>query len=319
MCRRERFLFQYVTVFVVVTLALAAINQNRKEIQIELHDQEIYTREPSGQLRQLTKDGKPKEHVVVSPSGERLIYHATFDPYKLPPEPVTFSILDIKTGKKIKEVLVKWAARFVSSVEWINKQFVMVRGESGFLAILNLETGRQTHNLFGSDFSLSPDGTKIVYRHDFNPRYGAIPPEYESDYVLLSLVERDPTIGQKAGEVESANFKVIYPELQAWGEVKRKAYYDPDKQHHIQSSFSWSPDSRDLALIEANRRRFQLVVLEIETVNGDVAISRKRFDLGPAVGKILGISWISGNHQVKASSDKANWVIDLKAGTVQSQ
>ncbi|MCI0666376.1 MAG: hypothetical protein L0220_35455, partial [Acidobacteria bacterium] len=124
----------------------------------------------SGQMRQLTRDGKPKEHVILSPNGTQIVYNNPFDPYKSPPEPVLLNVIDIRTGKIVSRAQVKWAARFVSSIEWIIDRFVIMRGEAGFVAIVNVTSGKQTHNLFGTDFSVSPDGKKIIYHSDFNPR-----------------------------------------------------------------------------------------------------------------------------------------------------
>lgn len=315
---RKRLVVQGIILFVMAFLGVAAFNQNREKVQIELLDQEIYVREISGQLRQLTRDGKPKEHVLLSPSGDRVIYHAPFDPYKSPPEPPIFTVLDVKTGNTIQQIPVRWVARYVASVEWINDRFVMVRGEGHFLVLLDLKAGKQTHNLFGSDFSLSPDGAKIIFRHDFNPRYGPIPPELKSDYVLLSLAERGPASGQVKSEYDFSNFKVIYPDVLPWGEVEQKRYDDLDKRHQVKSALTWSPDSGMIAFVEAHRQKFWLVVLELRMANNDVAVSQKSFELGPAVGKIQDLSWISGKNQIKVSGDKRTWLMDLSTGTVQA-
>jgi hypothetical protein len=85
MSRKKRLVFHVVSLSVIALLALVAFNQDRKKVQIELHDQEIYVRESSGQLRQLTHDGKPKENAVLSPSGDRVIYHSPFNPYTFMP------------------------------------------------------------------------------------------------------------------------------------------------------------------------------------------------------------------------------------------
>jgi hypothetical protein len=297
-------------------LSLTAVGQSGKEVQVELIDREIYVREASGQLRQLTHDGKPKEHVMVSPSGNRIVYHAPFDPYKSPPERPIFTVLDRKTGNVGQQIPIYWPARVVESVEWISDGIIMVRGEGRFLAVLNLKVGKQTHNLIGSDFTLSPDATMIVFRHDFNPRYGPIAPESRSDSVLLSLIENGPTSGRVESRFDSSNFKVIYPDLLAWGEVEQKRYENLDERHQIKSTFVWSPDSHKAAFVEVHQQRYWLISLRLDRMNGDVAVSHKSFDLGPPVGKILALSW-SEKNQVTISGEKTTWLIDVETGTMQ--
>jgi len=328
MSRKKRLVFHVVSLSVIALLALVAFNQDRKKVQIELHDREIYVRESSGQLRQLTHDGKPKENAVLSPSGDRVIYHSPFNPYTLPPEPPIFTVLDVETGDMIRQIPVRWVARFVSSVEWINDQFVMVRGEGCFLVILNLKTGKQTHNLVGwvrgrgcSDFSfsLSPDKRKIVFHHDFTPRYGPIPPELESDYVLLSLVEREPPSGQVKYEYDFSNFKVVYPDVLPWGEIELKRYDDLDERHLSKSTFAWSADSRMVAFVEGHRGAFWVVVLEIEVKDSEVKVSPRRFELAKELGEVTGVEWTSEDQAIKVVTEKVTYVVDLGTGEVQVQ
>lgn len=282
------------------------------EIQIKLLSNEIYVTDASGQLRQLTRDGKPKEHVEMSPGRDRVVYHTPFDPYKSESEPLILNVLDVETGSNIQRIPVRWSARFVTELKWIQEHLVIARGEGAFLAVINLNAWKQTHQLVGSDFSLSPDGAIIIYRHDFNPLYGSIPPASNTDHVLLSLIEREPPSG-----LAKTNYKVIYPDLYVWGEFERKSFKNLNDRHRIKSAFVWSPDSRMVTFAEVNQQRCRLIVLKLDVAKEDVVVSHKRFDLGTASIDVAALSWMPEGGLIKVSGDGMAWLIDVAAEKVQ--
>lgn len=282
------------------------------EIQVKVLNKEIFVVDASGQMRQLTHDGKPKEHATLSPAKDRVIYHGHFDPYKSPPEPVILTVLDLETGNLVQQVSVNWSARFVTDVKWVKDYLVLVQGEGSFLAVVNLRLGKQTHQLVGSDFSLSPDGAIIIFHHDFNPRYGAVPPQFDSDYVLLSLTERESSSG-----LPGENFRIIYPDLLGWGEVERKNFRDLKDRHHIKNAFFWSPDSRSIAFTETHQQKCFLVVLGLDRVNEDVAIRRITFEVGPADTSIDDLSWMPDGKVIKMRANDTDRFFDSGVGKVQ--
>jgi len=299
---------------IVEAISVTTLGQVAKKVQVELRGQEIFAKEPSGQWRQLTRDGRPKEHIALSPSGSQIIYHTTFDPYKSPPEPLLITAINAHTGKTIWQIPVKWAARFVSSIEWINDHLAIVRGEAGFASIVNSITGKQTHNLFGADFKVSPDGRKIIYHYDFNPRYGPVSEEYKTDYVLISLTDRSSPVDPENG---SANFKAVYTDLLPWGEVKKEPYMDLDSRHQIKSTFAWSTDSNKVAFVETNEKSLWLTVLGVESKDEDITIDKRRYNLGPIVSNIQAISWEATGRQIKVSGDKEIWLVNPITGAVR--
>ncbi|MFN2455321.1 MAG: hypothetical protein ABR577_13990 [Pyrinomonadaceae bacterium] len=269
--------------------------------------------------RKPAADSKQKQDLVVSQNKSFVVYHDAFDPYKPSREPLVFTVADARTGVPFRSIPVQWSARYISSVKWVNDRYVLVRGEAGFLAVLDVEENRQTHNLSGSNFDLSPDQMQVVYSYDFNPRYGEIPPEYQSDYVLFSLIKRSPASGQVQDRHDSSNYKVIYPDPLSWGEAERRPFNNLNERHQIKGGFAWRADGRNIAFVENYRQRLWLVVLQLDVSNNDVAVSSRRFELGAeATANIPALIWMPSGIHIKVSGNQTNWLVNLDANTVQS-
>lgn len=322
---RKPFVLLSLIVLVVATLALASLALNRVVSSTKTPEQQPkQSRQKSqrqvknlDQPRQHTENSTQEENLAVSPNQAFAISSEPYDPYMLSPEPQVFAVLDAKTGNHLRRIPVFWAARYVASVEWINDRFVAVRGEAGFLTVLDIEAGKQTHNLRGNDFNISPDGTQIVFSHDFNPRYGYIPPEYESNYVLFSLVKRHPTSSRAGDKYSFVNQKVVYPDSFAWDESVWKAYDDLDDRHQIKSTFAWSKDSQKVAFVETHRGKLWLVVLQPKVQGEDVTVDSQKVELGASIDNISLLSWVSNSNQIKVSDDLTTLLVDLDTITVQ--
>ena len=301
------------------TLVVAAVRQARHEIHALTPEQDV--RQPLREVagtptkapeRRPQADDIQRQHLTVSPDRTRAIYHLPFDPYGVSPEPLIFVASDNGTGQTIRKIPVRWPARYVASVEWINDRTVLARGEARYLAVIDVEAGKQTHNLIGANFVPSPDGTQIVFSHDFNPNYGEIPPEYQTDYVLFSLVGRRPASGRINGRYDSTNYRVIYPTSLPWGEVIRKAVENPAERRRIKVPFVWSPDSRRVAFVESQGGKLWLVILGPAGGGEDVAINSRRLELGEIDKNISSISWEPGGGQVIVTVDEMSVPVDVR-------
>ncbi len=221
MPRNHRLLLQAMIVIAASSLAFATIRKARHappvistaERAAAVIASELETNNPKialNQARQLSAD-TGKQHLTTSPKQQYTIYHLPFNPYGESPKPLTFIAVDNRTGERVRNIPIKWRARTVSAVNWVDERQVAVLGEAGYLAVFDVETGEQTHNLKGRNFTISPNGSQVVYSHDFNPNYGYIPPEFESDYVLLSSL-RQPGLAHIKDRNDYSDSKVIYPE-----------------------------------------------------------------------------------------------------------
>lgn len=301
-----------VLIVLVGTLVVAAIRQNRSAVKSHPSALSGDAKPIAPPASHLTSEGGPKQDSMVSPSGNHVAYHDPFDPYKKFPEPLIFRIADTKEPNNVLKIPVAWPARYVSSVQWIDDGFVLVRGEEAFLAILNARLGKQTHSLVGYSFAVSPDKTKIVYRYDLNPLRGDIPPAHQSDYVLFTSI--DDSSGSRSPKT---NYKIIYPDSLPWGALEQKLYSDLDGRHHLNSDLVWSPNSQMIAFVERNQRRLWLTILKLEVGGNDVSIDPMRLELGTPNESKYVVSW-NENKQVKVSVDDTSLLIDLVAGTVTS-
>ena len=292
--------------------------QSEQGFHVAVRNNEIYVSDRTGQERQLTNDGMPKENVSMSLNGDMVIYNTPYDPYKPPRErePVMFSVVDTQTGKIIKQIPVIWAARLVSSVRWISNEYVMILGEGAYLAGINIKLGKQTLNLIGHDFSPSPDASMMVYRYDFNPLGGPIPDKYKSDYVLLSFVKSGNAADRISSEYDLKNFRVIFPEMLQTDQIQRKEYQDPVERVRIESGFEWSWDSQAFAFVEYTEEKIWLVVLGMGDVKGVFSVQTKRFELGTHDEKILSLSWMDANKTILVRGENVTRVVDLVTGAI---
>lgn len=319
MIAKRRLAAQVALLLVASTLAAATVRQARRESHVSPPGQGVrqLPREVAGRPNKAVErrpqaDDSQRQHLSVSPDRKRAIYNLPFDPYRVTPEPVVFVTTDTETGQTIRKIPVRWPARYVASVEWVNNSAVLARGEARYLAVLDVEAGRQTHNLIGSNFAPSPDGTRIVYSHDFNPRYGEIPPEYRSDYVLFSLTGRRPDSGRINGRYDSTNYRVIYPTPLPWGEGVRQAVENPADRHQIKVPFVWSPDSRKVAFVESHANKLWLVVLEPGEGNDGIVINSRRVELGDINKNISSLSWEPDGGRIIVVGDGMSLPIDIR-------
>jgi hypothetical protein len=320
MVLKRRLVIQATILLAASTLAAATVRHVRRETQLTPAEQAVRVR--AVERRPTKAPEQPpqaadtqREHLTVSPDQKRAIYHMPFDPYRARPEPVVFVAADNETGRPIRKIPVRWPARYVASVEWANDRAVLVRGEARYLTVLDIDAGQQTHNLIGYNFALSPDGTQIVYSHDFNPRYGEIPPEYQSDYVLFSLVDRRPDSGRINGRYDSNNYRVIYPTSLPWGEGARQTVESPADRRQIKGTFVWSPDGRQVAFVESQTQKLWLVVLGPTDGVGDIAINSRRFELGDGNRNISSISWAPDGGRITVVGDETSLSFDIRNTT----
>ena len=296
------------TLWLVFCFTLALGQAQKREVQ--LINNEIFVREPSGALRQLTHDGAPKEHVIVSPAGQKVVYNRPWTAYGMEAKPPVFVVLDLESGRELREIQpTVWLSRFISEVVWIDERFLMVVGE--FVAVFDVEGGKQTHFLHGGRFTLSPDRKKIVFLKGRLPLYGYIPPEYESDEIMLAVVES----GVSAKGINSTA-RAVYPELRPWGDLEDRRYEELNERHQMRSGLFWSPDSRKVAFVEEHRRVFWLVVLALDVKDSEVKAVPRRFKLAEKMGEVSGIEWTEDHQAIKVIAQEGTYVVDLEKGTV---
>jgi hypothetical protein len=288
----------------VATVVFATLRQTRIGLKTnsEMKDEAtVNVHREAPQAKQ--KDAK--QDLTTSPSGNLMAYYRPFDPYDPKARPFTVTIADPKQHKTISNIPVRWPARYVSSLDWLDDRYLMVRGEAAFLAIIDTTIQKPTHTLIAYDVSVSPDRTMMAYRYDFNPIRGYIPPAQQSDYVFVTLVERSPN-----STSSNNNFKVIYPQPLKWGEAKPELFTDLNVRHQLRSDLKWSPSRHLLAFSEYNQQHLWLIVLRLKMVDSDIAVEPVRFDLGPADEAKVDVLWET-NARIRVQSEKISSVFDI--------
>ncbi|MEM4413176.1 MAG: hypothetical protein ABIN58_11450 [candidate division WOR-3 bacterium] len=301
---------RWLVIVIVGSLLVSPLLGQAQKVEVRLINNEIFVQDASGTVRQLTHDGEPKENITVSPALHKITYNRPWTAYGTEPRPPVFVVLDLQTGEVLKEVQVSWASRFISKVEWINERFLMVVGE--FLVILDTEEGKQTHLLHGGRFALSPDHRKIVFLKGRLPLYGYKPPEFESDEIMLAIVDQRPVV-----EGINSMARAIYPELRPWGDREDRRYNDLSERHCVKSQFSWSLDTRQVAFVEEHQRAFWLVALDIDVGEAEVKVIPRRFKLAEELAEVTGLEWVSKGRAIRVVTKRASYVVDWGRGTVQ--
>jgi hypothetical protein len=302
--------------------------------KVRLINNEVFVEDPSGQLRQLTRDGEHKENVLLSPSGEKIIFHGKFNGYGPQDQPATtLTVLDSKTGRELRKVpfyrfFGANTGRFLESVQWVDDRYVILGGDR-VISVLDLERGEQINDLLGSDFILSPDKRKIVFRVLLPPLYG--PSQTDSDWIALTFIDRNYLPGEEPGSKLPA-FIVLYPKFYSWGGIQKQFQVDePDQHHELKSSLSWSPNSRSIAFVELHKGTYWTVVLDLEENSEGVRVTNmRRFRLGTeelALREVKDIAWMDEKtllvigtkgvfDKVRQAGLKQVWQIDLESGAV---
>jgi hypothetical protein len=263
---------------------------------------------PEVKASQVVNNDTPQ---LKSPTGRHFAFHGPYDPYKVKPDPLLFTIVDTKDKSDI-HVPIEWPARYVSSVDWVDDRFVLAHGEGAFLAIIDVASGRQTHSLVGYNFSVAPNNKALAYRYDFNPLKGEISPYRQSDYVLLTY------LGEPFGAgLPKDNYRVVYPELLTWGNAPEKFYTELETRHQVVSTLVWSSDSKIIAFAENNEHSLWITILTFKTPD-DVSPTATRFKLDGENKQPLNLSWLSLT-TIGVTRGDTNWIVDITSGLVTHQ
>lgn len=311
----------------IILLSAVPLGAQVQELKVRSIGDDIFIEGPGIWKKLVLADGEYKEGLLLSPGGRKITYHDKFDPYKPPPLPqpvTTFTVIDVDAGKVLYKIPLYWGSgrrgRFLYAVEWINERFVLVLGE-GSLALLDTEEGKQTHNLWGSRFSVAPDRRKIVFVRGTPLIYFQHPEDYQSllsDYVMLAFVEKGQPVTR---ENVSSNLTAmtVYPEISPFGEMVERSYKDLHERHFTKSGFCWSPDSRQVAFVEEHQRAFWLVVLALEVKDSEVKAVPRKFKLAEKLAEVTALEWMSDGQAIKVVTQEVAYIVDLERGTVQGR
>ncbi|MBX9723078.1 MAG: hypothetical protein K2X81_16875 [Candidatus Obscuribacterales bacterium] len=214
-------------------------------------DGEIWTKKNgTGNAVQLTRDGKAKALVGTSPDGRRIAYFVTGN--QQDKSESTVVILD-QQGHKLSEFRPNESEGTpyvsINSAEWIdNAQLGMechVNPSMSSYLVADASTGKTKQNYLGFNFVWSPD--KHALAHVGQMVHFA--PWPHSEYVQL-------------------NDKTVYP--------KGGAVYGDDKVkvHTFVGAFTWSPDGRNVAVLDALSGKEKGAELVLISLGGKVTVKK---------------------------------------------
>jgi len=289
--------------------------------------EEVFFKKASGEIIQLTNDGKKKYEILLSPGAQWVIYRG---------EPLRdramlgldITVIDVQDPASKKDVHLDLALQSLISMEWLNEHYFALVGETNSkndsYAILDPKMGGVIAELVGCGFHLSPDRLALAYR-SFIPR-GA-PTEFNSHYIeLFDLRDREP-----APRHEGRRYaQVLYPDHDP-----DKPFDNLDERHFVRSNLAWSPDSRSIAFVENHQRTLSVLVLDLRQGAGGIKVSNvRKFELtkegerrllweerivweGTNVLVVTGDKYLWDEvNQMTRKGPKVEWRINLTNGSV---
>lgn len=269
-----------------------------------------------GKAKQLTFDKKSKVQAILSPSADRVAYSEMCpESEHCVPEIV---ILDLE-GRRVRHFQVRSTPPgpciSILSIEWVDSGAVAaechVNPSVSEYVETELATGKAVRDLFGLQFTRSPDGKKVAHVGSF-PHFA--PPFAQSWYLQV-------------------DHTTIYPLPKGVKPVAQKGLANPPDVvrskgltwsgiHEFGPQLSWSPDSQRIALVDctyswtANKADFSsaadgtesesVCALVVVSMNGKVAF-RRELDAGTAD---IGLSW-GDSHRLLLRAGGKQTSIDL--------
>jgi hypothetical protein len=271
--------------------------------EIFVRGNEVFLKKVSGEVIQLTNDGKKKYDVLPSPSGRWVVYRG---------EPVRdramlqldITIIDVQDPASKKTIHHDTSLRSLTRIEWLNEHDLALIGETNakndYYAIFDAKVKGVVTELVGTDFQLSPNRSGLVYL-SFIPR--GTPAEFFSHYVeLFDLSDRES--GPRHDRKRYA--QILYPDHDP-----DKPFGDLDERHFVRSNLAWSPDNRSLAFVEEYRRAYWVTILDLlEDAEGVKVANIRRFRLAKKGELLLGdgeqVTW-EGTEALTISGEKYLW------------
>jgi hypothetical protein len=211
------------------------------QLQVEIRNHEVWVIR-GGQARQLTRDGKAKEQVELSPSGTQIAYYEACPQGEGCVPAIVILDLDgarqkafpvmaeaIGAPEPCASILrIWWPAEATIAAECHRNPSLSEYVET------DLRTGKTIKDLLGYGFTPSPDG-KYVAHVGPNPHFA--PPPAHSNYLQIDKLTVYPLPkGARPGEQR--------PEVARQGRTRWTGI------HNFVSDFFWSPDSERVAFVD---------------------------------------------------------------------
>ncbi|MEM4413050.1 MAG: hypothetical protein QXD59_02110 [Candidatus Caldarchaeum sp.] len=312
----------------IVGMLISSLSDQAQEVLCR--NGEVFLRKVTGEIIQLTNDGKKKYEVLLSPDARWVIYRG---------EPkqdramlrLDITMIDVNDSGTKRTIHFHTALRSVTKLKWLNDRYFALIGETNsknsYYAIFDVKVREVITELVGYGFSLSTDRLALVYR-PFVPR-GA-PSEFASHYIeIFDLRDQQPARRHEGRKYA----RLLYPEHDP-----DNAFTNLDDRHFVRSNLAWSSDSRSIAFVEQHRRTYWLTILELQQVRHGVQVSNiKSFQLAkaeelqlgdetqviwkaPDTLVVTGVEWVwdQSMNQYR-EGPQVEWQIDLTKGVVSKQ
>jgi len=200
-----------------------------------------------------------------SPDGSRVLVHPPYDPYGHEPEPATFEFRDARTGDSLTVVESTDVGRFVSSIDWLDQRWVLVRGEGILYVILDSKQGKVESHFLGERLEASADRHGLAFIQPEMPLRGPRPPSPGPVRVAVAWLSK------KDGD-EGWRVRRVYPTVTGVSAPKRG-----QGEGRLISGFAWASGANKLAFVYARDSGAELVTVGLPSEKEkEPVVSRQR-------------------------------------------
>jgi len=241
--------------------------------RFEIQDGELWIEEESGRRHELPADKVDEKSLRASPDGRRLIYHLEFAGYGHDPR-IPVKVWSADRPGRLAEFQVPTYSRYLDFVEWVDARRVLIGGDV-YGVVLDVDKGEVERKIRGGLFAISPDRVKVACWKGF----GIGTPPIISDRVMIAqLGEREWRAGPEVVQSEPG-FYQVYPPDSELKEIEIEGSEDMSRRRYASGSFLWFSDSRRVAFVEVQDRKYWLVTLRIEIRDGVIHAGHERMVL----------------------------------------
>jgi hypothetical protein len=241
--------------------------------EVHIKGSEVFLRTPSGDIRQLTRDGKPKFHVRLSPDGRWVVYHGDKG-LRDGVEQYTLTLLPLGDRKEAEQMITTEGIGEIEDLEWLSNDLFGVLGAEGRgtydYTIFDAGTGTLRKRLGGYKFSTSPNKSRLAFLEHRAVEFteSSVPVTWTDEIMLYRIRE------VWAGSEQYVKGSVIYP-------MPGNSPLAGESEHSVLSKLVWSPKNASLAFVEEHQKANWAVVLDLEQRERSEVSQVRRFKLLP--------------------------------------
>jgi hypothetical protein len=288
--------------------------------QFQIQDGKLTIEEKSGRRHELPAEKVDEKSLRLSPDGRRLICHLEFAGYGHDPR-IPVKVWSADRPGRLAEFQVPTYSRYLDFVEWVDARRVLIGGDA-YGVVLDVDKGEVERKIHGGLFAISPDRVKVACWKGL----GIGRPPFISDRVMIVQLgerEREWRAGPEVVQSEPG-FYQVYPPDSELKEIEIEGSEDMSRRRYASGSFLWFSDSRRVAFVEVQDRKYWLVTLRIEIRDGVIHAGHERMvlplstaDVDVSFSMAKDFSWRKQDEELSFVIHDRRLVVNLPRKTIR--